>query len=138
MIHIFFKIWILFPRFHNRYSQFLDSGSYNTLLTTFHFKEYREKREKVRSCLLLLPGQGTAGQMVPVVLVQPGWLMVVAATEVGWAIPTLAYGWQVARGGLLWLARGGRWLMAGLAWHGRLTGCHGGSWAISSGKPSPS
>ena len=40
----------------------------------------------------MLAGQGTAGQMVPVVLVQPGWLMVVAATEVGWAIPTLAYG----------------------------------------------
>ena len=56
-----------------------------------------EKEKKIESCPPLLSGQGTVGQMVPaVVLVQPGWLM--AATEVGWAIPGHAG---------LWLARGG-------------------------------
>lgn len=51
--------------------------------------------------------------MVPVVLVQPGWLMVVAATEVGWAIPTLAYGT-----GRALMAGTGRTLAYGLPWHG--------------------
>ena len=78
-----------------------------TLSQTLIKKGIKKKEKKIQSCPPLLSGQGTVGQMVPLVLVQPGchggWL-----SNPGWLMAGTGRAMPWLTAGLPWMAHGGR------------------------------